>query len=803
MATRLLVYLLPGSLAAVGALTALLSAERATTLTIVLTVAVVVLGFVVPPLVDWLRARHLRLVARQRLLTRRRAEATSRRAWQLRDHFEPRGRGVLPSSVRTGSYFTGRVQVLQELAGWLLGEPSDDNRARVVTGGPGSGKSAVLGRLASRADPHPRAGAGPAMDAVIAAHARGRTVDEVAADIAGALDVGEPGVAGLLAALREAARPRPAVVLADAVDEAADPYRLIVELLEPLASAAGRTGIRLVVGTRRGGGDGLLRLFGSSAVVLDLDDPRYLDPRDVEEYVRRTLLAEQDPQAATPYRERPALAAKLASGIAARAGASFLVAQLTALAVAASKEPVEVADPGWIDAFPTTIGAAMERYLRDAQPGGPWLRDLLMALAWSEGDGLDDPQTWAAVATALGTSTYTEHDVARLLLDTPAVDLLHRGTRGDRIAFRLFHEALGEHLRRQSGRHSRPAESQRRFTEVLVARVPRTPGGGPDWPRADPYTRTYLPVHAAAGRVIDALLDDGGFLVAAEPARLLAGLPCATTDGGRRVARAVERVGQQLLRAPADEQASYLEMAAHMAGDQQLAQALAVAAPERPWSVLWAHWDALDEGRLLGHHDDYVIAVSAVDAPSGPSGPSGPIVVSASAWAVRAWRLADGKPVASGMREPHAPIVNMAAFGEEGEVVVLTLHEDGELRRTVLGATAPPRVLATGRGSHGIWLISHVGQRAVVSVNAADDVEVRSAADGHPLGPQPPIALGRGRVLTAGNASGRCLLVVTGAQTEVVTWDLDSKEPLGAALRPPGRDQLQARCGAGVGPGRS
>ena len=49
--------------------------------------------------------------------------------------------------------------------------------------------------------------------------------------------------AALLAVLRTSWRPgsETVAVVVDAVDEAADPYRLVIELLEPLASAAVRT----------------------------------------------------------------------------------------------------------------------------------------------------------------------------------------------------------------------------------------------------------------------------------------------------------------------------------------------------------------------------------------------------------------------------------------------------------------------------------------------------------------------------------------------------------------------------------
>ena len=100
----------------------------------------------------------------------------------------------------------------------------------------------------------------------------------------------------------------------------------------------------------------------------------------------------------------------------------------------------------------------------------------------------------------MGTAEYSERDVARLLMDTSAVDLLYRTVRGERAAFRLFHEALAEYLRQESTRYRSAAQTQRRLTEVLLAHVPRTPAGGRDWSRADEYTRTYLPVHAAERR---------------------------------------------------------------------------------------------------------------------------------------------------------------------------------------------------------------------------------------------------------------------------------------------------------------
>jgi hypothetical protein len=781
---------------AVAAAFAAIIASRATTslsrnawfiacLAVALIAFAILLAAGVPDLVSWLRERKGKPSPHSALA-----------AVQLRDHFEPRARGILPSQVREGSYFTGRVKVLGELSGWLAQSDGTDYRARVVTGAPGSGKSAVLGRLIGLASPRLRSEwigsdangaqlktASPSGLAITAVHARGRTVDEVATQIAVGLGIDETTAAGLLAALRTSWQPRPSMlVVVDAVDEADKPYRLIVELLEPLASAASRTRLRLLIGTRRGGGDDLLQLFGSAAVILDLDTPGYLDIADIQEYVRRTLIAESDLRATTPYRGQPEAAAAVARAVSARAAPSFLIAQLTALSLTEAAQPVDTTAPGWMEAFPSTVGAAMELYLRDAHTGGAWLRDLLTALAWSQGDGLDDLQLWAAVATALGTGEYSERDVVRLL-DSPAADLLHYTAHGDQVARRLFHEALGEHLRQQSSRHHPPAETHRRLAGALTAQLPRTPAGAPRWPEAAAYTRMYLPFHAAQGQILDPLLDDAGFLGTSDPARLLSALPAVTTNRGRLIARTVQRVGQQLLQAPPDEQACYLGMAARMAADDHLAADLAAFAPQRPWSVPWAQWDPLDDGRLLGHHDTWVLAVSAVETPSGT------VLVSAGEWAIKAWRLVDGSPLPSGIAEPPSPISDMVAFSAADDVVVLTVHEDGELRRSTLGAADPPRTLALDRaGFSGIWLIWYAGQPAVVTVSQKHVAEVLSAADGQPID-LVPVSVAGGDVLTAGNADGRWLLVVATegmehSTKEAVTWDLITGNPVGPPLRP-------------------
>jgi hypothetical protein len=66
-------------------------------------------------------------------------------------HWRPRARGVSIESER-GYRFRGRTEALTKIARWL-DRPEPDRRVLVVTGSPGVGKSAVLGRIVTTADP--------------------------------------------------------------------------------------------------------------------------------------------------------------------------------------------------------------------------------------------------------------------------------------------------------------------------------------------------------------------------------------------------------------------------------------------------------------------------------------------------------------------------------------------------------------------------------------------------------------------------------------------------------------------------
>ncbi|MGW2872053.1 caspase family protein [Kitasatospora sp. NPDC001225] len=438
-------------------------------------------------------------------------DVESQREWTA--HFGPRGRGVEYAS-EPGDWFTGRRQALATLAGWLR-DPVHDARARVVTGDPGSGKSAVLGRLLALARPdHPEAPAHllpPPGSVTVSVHAHGTTLEKLTARLAAALGVEADGPPHLLARLAEYDGPL-RTVLIDALEEAGtgvggrEPQRIARELLRPMSTLHN---LRLLIGTRRT----MIPELGRAVEVVDLDHEAYTGRHDIEQYARRAL-AEKPGDLTTPEREA------LAAAVARRAGRSFLVARMTLRALLHGHLTPDLTRPGWEEELPSEVGQAFDDYLARYGEHEDRVRRLLRPLAYAEGSGLPWDSLWAPLAAALSGEKCTNDDVDWLLRQAGAYVVEARAGE-DRSVFRLYHEALAEHLR--DPRRSR--EDQRRMTAELLASVPpRADGDGPDWERAHPYVHAHLAGHAAASGDLEHLLRDPWFLVHAEPDGLLAAM---------------------------------------------------------------------------------------------------------------------------------------------------------------------------------------------------------------------------------------------------------------------------------------
>ncbi|HEX5301374.1 MAG TPA: caspase family protein [Streptosporangiaceae bacterium] len=730
------------------------------------------------------------------------------------EHWDPRARGVTVASD-PGSYFSGRTKVLRDLVSWLH-DPDADHKARVVTGGPGSGKSAILARLVTLADPRLRTssaleqappGTVPDVASIdVAIHARNRPLAELTQLIAAGLAVSAGRPAELAAAL--AASPRRRVVLIDAVDEAIAPEEVADKLLRPLLDVAARAEMKLVLGTRRP----LLGALGPKIRPLDLDDPAYLNLADISDYVTRVLLAADEPDAPSAFRGRRELAEHVARSVARRANPTFLIARIVAGNLRTAGAPPDVTVPGWDEILPASVGDAFDAYLERFGSDEPRARDLFTPLAFAYGSGLPWEHVWARIASALADGrSYTDDDI-RWLHQAGGAYLVEARDQG-RSVYRLYHQALAEHLREQCpAGHS----AQQRITRALTDLVPENAASGRDWPAAHPYITTNLADHAAAAGTgqLDDLLTDIGFPLAADMDRLLPVLASATAPAAVAVADTYRAAAHRLRARPIGEAASHLELSARQSGHHELAGHIATLPFDRPWTVPWGHWAVLSPSRLIGSHDSKATAVALAIRNGTPIAVSG-----GEDGTIRIWDLVRGLPVGPPLAGHAKPVRAVAVTEVDGIPVAVSVGDDGSVRTWDLLRVVP--------------LISHAGPVSTLAVTGAPGHPIVVTAHGAELrtwdlirgaGADPAITMkprhalrdGRGLLrrsrpvtaLAAGQDDGRPVAVTADEDGSVRIWDLDRGQAAGnrpsgdgvalpqgreATVEPPGPARLAGR----------
>ena len=538
-------------------------------------------------LVDLDLAEQDRRWRARRALERQRAE-------ELRGQFVPRIAG-----------FTGRHRALAEITRWL--DTPADGRPVIVTGDPGSGKTAVLGLLATLANPIRRptvprdglpADATLRPDAIgVAIYAGNLTTGQVLVGLAAAAGIEDvnpdPGALGsgltrLLGGLR---RSGPALVaMIDALDEAADPGHLASELIRPLIERA-KGSIRLLLGTRRHVCDHFGRRWQDWCQVIDLDSPRYADPAALAEVIRRTLTGTTpvlDARVGTPFAScPPTMLEQVTTAIAGAAGRSFFVARILAATQAGHTTLPDPTDPAWRASLPRAAGPAMRRDL-DLRLGDRAMQavDLLLPLAYAQGGGLPWEDVWPLLANALAPGHgYTNEDLLWLAGHAGSF-IVEGGAIAGRSIYRLYHRSLAEDL--LAGREQ--AADQRTIATALSSHVPRRHSGRRDWPVGHPYIRAHLATHAAHGGSIDDLAQDPGFLLAADPPELLAALDTTTSRPARAAADAYRSALPLIRRHPVGERAAYLGLAARCGRAETLADRIEADGLAGLWRARWASW---------------------------------------------------------------------------------------------------------------------------------------------------------------------------------------------------------------------
>lgn len=495
----------------------------------------------------------------------------------LTSHFDPRGRGV-EHVYDPGSYFTGRAHALDVLRAHLSGPGG--RSALVVTAAPGSGKSAVLGRLVLEGT----AAQSSAHRIDVSINARHQPLEAMVARLAAAADLTATTPAELLAALGR--RQTPFRIVVDSLDEAgpagdkAEARRIAWELLRPLGEIPC---VRLVVGSR----SELLLHIGANAAVIDLDTAAYAEDTSSADYVERILT-----DADSPYAKDPTAARTIAEAVARRAGRCFLVARMTASALQRGR-PIDTTAPGWAERLPSNVGGAFEEYLeRMPRERRAAALPLLTALAFGEGHGLPRAGVWGAVATRMSGTPLTEADIDTLVTEDGSY--LTVTTIDGRKHFRLYHQELTDHLRERALARRDLQDIQHCFVETLLSTVP----AARDWSRATGYVREHLATHAAAAGTVDDLIEDPHFVLSADITRLLPAVRHA--ERNPLLAMAIERCADKLAVVEAGDRAAQLAFAAETHGAQEFARRCL----EHSQAVdrLWVEPRPVTLHRIVGQH---------------------------------------------------------------------------------------------------------------------------------------------------------------------------------------------------------
>lgn len=675
---------------------------------------------------------------------------------EARQHWRPRARGVAVGSER-GDRFRGRTAALRAITTWLA-RPEPDRTVLLITGSPGVGKSAVLGRVVTTAD-NVFAAELPVDDDAIratvgsvacAVHVKGKTARDVALEIARAASTALPDHARDLApAVRQALSERPCQkfnIIIDALDEATDTRetRLIINtIVLPLAETCSDLGVQIVVGTRRRDDSGdLLAAMSSLATIIDLDTEQYFDEDDLTAYALATLQLTGDERPANPYADIT-VAEPVARRIAGLAERNFLVAGLVARTHGMHDR--QSVDPTTLT-FTPSVASALNDYI-DRAPSVEDVSalDALTCLAFAQAPGL--PLTlWPLLMKALGMPV-TETALARFARSSAANFLVEISGAEGFHTYRLYHQALNDALLRRRQEYRPRGDDECVITEALLRH-----GRAAGWTNAGSYLRRSLPYHADRAAMVDDLLQVDEYLLYADLRRLIpvARNARAATSRARllyltpqaisataeqraglfNITQALERLGPPLAPCPAGA-LRVLWARATPQGERTICEGhtnkvravCPVTADGRPLLASAGHdhsvriWDPVtgeQELVLQGHHDR-VFAVCAVTVGDTP------LLTSGSAdYTVRLWDPVTGNQVNT-MHGHHGWVRGLCSITVDGQDLVASASDDHTVRLWDLQTGADLHVL---RG--------HTNKvKAVCEIRGDGESLVASASDDH------------------------------------------------------------------------
>ncbi|WP_155948444.1 WD40 repeat domain-containing protein [Mycobacterium sp. URHB0044] len=729
---------------------------------------------------------------------------------EIDQHWIAKANGAPAGTFSSGWYVTGRtgrVRAVEEISKWIAGKEQQGLLA-IVTGSPGTGKSTVLALPVLLSKPQSRqnlletcSADSPARTAevyistktrIISVHARGLNADQVAAQIASGLRIKAFTVGELLDHFHNHPTRWYAVIIVDAVDEAADPLQLRDELLLPMTR---HYGLRLVLGARPNVVEGV-----SADLRIDLNAQEHHDPEAVVEYVSQLLMATHEPELhpAPPYRSASGIpdeqTVKIARAIASYATSSdgvesFLIAQVIARAVRSRPDRLNVDSSNWESQLPSSFNEAFEEELRGLGDKQYVALILLEALAWAKGPGLPWENVWLSVAQAIQRLhpqserrvTVSDLDIRWLLSKDGALNragayIIEDLGPGNRSVFRPFHDRLTDHLRQRlldSMRGGRSGQSladkwlriESLITDALMSTLVLPNANSADWALAHPYIRTYLAEHAsgAGQEKFFSIVKQNGFLAVADPTTLTP-LLSPTSILASSSAR-IYRRARPLLGDNPNENAAYLCEAGLATGNTLETGQEGI----RPTYSTLSAFILRDEALLTLTGVGRLRALNAITANDGRT----VLIACNENGVVQTSDPQTGSPAGQGLKIPEEvhPILG-AAVGQCGNGDVLLAASDGKRNVRVWDVRAGAFVANFGGHARAIREMAFVQIGSLDSILVCADGDVLRLWDpssGLQLGPSLSADFNKISTIVSKALPGNCVLLAAGADDGSVT----------------------------------
>ncbi|MFJ3338626.1 trypsin-like peptidase domain-containing protein [Streptomyces sp. NPDC086766] len=707
-------------------------------------------------------------------------------------HWRPRARGVSTDAER-GFRFRGRSAALSAVVDWMTAQVPDRRQVLLVTGSPGVGKSAVLGRVVTTADAQiaaalpaeDRAVRAPVGSVACAVHARDKTAVEVAREIATAASAPLPEVAkGLPDLLREtlAADARGSFcVVIDALDEATAPEqaRQILQMAIALAETCADLDVRVVVGSRRvdDAGD-LLAPFESALHVIDLDRPEFFAQEDLVAYALATLQLVGDERADSPYNDAQ-IATTVAERIAGMAQGNFLIAGLVARSHGMhDRDAVAVEQLR----YTATVEAALRDYLsRLPSLQGVSAEDLLTALAYAESPGLT-LVLWRWVVHAMTGRWVDEHQLYGFARSAAANFLVESsGATSLAGSFRLFHQALNEALLSHRATSATSVHDERVIARALMR------AAGSQWATAPSYLLRSLPGHAARGGIIDELLNDDAYPLHADLRRLVPAAKASLSTTGRARARLLRKTPQALEAGPRERIALFTVTEAR----EQLGRSYRDRHGPAPYRAVWAVGAPHAEDIVLEGHTAWINALCPV-----PVGDRTLLASASNDHTIRLWDVDTGEPLRV-LAGHTGPVRALACLTDSDQTLLASADTDHTIRLWDVTTGHSMRAF----GVHAAYINAlcpvPVGDRTLLA-SASNDHTIRlwDVDAGEPLhvltGHTGPV-----RALACLTDSDQTLLASAGTDRTIRLWDPASGR--GVQILDTGTAWINALCPVAVG----